>query len=130
VAVRHFPRYHKYTLGTEIRQQAMQICRLIGQAWRNKQAAVPALRRLINAVDDLKLQIQLAKQLQALRNFAHFQRLSELAVSVGKQSGGWYRRASKQPESVVKATERAESLCKHTASTPSVSGHEKRPEAT
>ena len=27
--VRRFPRYHKYTLGSELRQQAMLICRLI-----------------------------------------------------------------------------------------------------
>ena len=31
-AVRLFPRYHKYTLGTELRQQVMQMCRLIMRA--------------------------------------------------------------------------------------------------
>ena len=44
------------------------------------------------AVDDLKLQIQLAKELQVFRNFAEFERLSVLAVQIGKQSGGWLRR--------------------------------------
>ena len=31
--VRHFPRYHKYALGLELRQQAMKICRLIVKAY-------------------------------------------------------------------------------------------------
>ena len=31
-AVRQFTRYYKYTLGTELRRQAMQMCRLIIRA--------------------------------------------------------------------------------------------------
>jgi hypothetical protein len=31
-AVRRFPRYHKYTLGTDLRRQAMNVCRLILRA--------------------------------------------------------------------------------------------------
>jgi hypothetical protein len=31
-AVRRFPRYHKYTLGTELRQAAQRLCRLVGRA--------------------------------------------------------------------------------------------------
>lgn len=31
--VRYFPRYHKYTLGSEMRSQAMRICRLINRAF-------------------------------------------------------------------------------------------------
>jgi len=52
------------------------------------------------AINDLKLQIQLAKELQAFRNFAEFERLSALAVQSGKQSGGWLRKlqALQQPE--------------------------------
>lgn len=107
-SVRHFPRYHKYTLGSEMRGQAMNICRLIQRAWfeqrDKKHNAVPSelpakLDKLINAVDDLKLQLQLAKELQAFRHFAEFQRLAELAVSVGRQSGGWRKRATgRRPE--------------------------------
>lgn len=32
VAVRHFSRYHKYTLGTELRRQGMKICQLVNRA--------------------------------------------------------------------------------------------------
>jgi len=87
-AVRHFPKYHKYTLGTEMRQQAMKICQLVSRAWRNKADAPQALPRLVQAVDDLKIQLQLGKELHVFQNFAEFERLVELTVQVGKQSGG------------------------------------------
>ena len=38
-AVQHFRRYHKYTLGSELRTQTMLICRLVGRAWRDKSKA-------------------------------------------------------------------------------------------
>ena len=31
-AVRQFPRYHKYTLGSELRQTAQRLCRLVAHA--------------------------------------------------------------------------------------------------
>ena len=31
-AVRAFPRYHKYTLGSDLRCQAMNVCRLVARA--------------------------------------------------------------------------------------------------
>ena len=31
-ALRRFPRYHKYTLGTDLRRQAMLMCRLVNRA--------------------------------------------------------------------------------------------------
>jgi len=102
-SVRYFPRYHKYTLGAEMRQQAMCICRLINRAFlykNDKKAKFDAVTQLVMAINDLKLQIQLAKELQVFRNFAEFERLSVLAVQSGKQSGGWLRKlqASQQPE--------------------------------
>ena len=42
LAVRGFPRYHKYTLGSDLRRQALQVCRLIirANAARAQRAAV------------------------------------------------------------------------------------------
>ena len=94
--VRHFPRYHKYTLGSEMRQQVMRVCRLINHAFNHPSQQAEdkriVIQQLVMAVDDLKLQIQLAKELHIFRNFAEFERLSVLAVQIGKQSGGWLRR--------------------------------------
>jgi len=36
-AVYRFPRYHKYTLGSELRKNALLICNLIQRAWRYKE---------------------------------------------------------------------------------------------
>ncbi len=98
-AVKHFPRYHKYTLGTELRRQAMLICQLVARAWREKTQNLDILKRLVATVDDLKIQLQLGKELQVFQNFSVFERLAVLTVTVGKQSGGWLRHSqSKQPE--------------------------------
>lgn len=35
-SVRHFPRYHKYTLGSEMRRQAMKICQRVNRSWHDK----------------------------------------------------------------------------------------------
>ncbi len=69
-AVRHFPRYHKYALGAEPRRQARQV------------------ERLTLAVDDLKVLIQLGKELEAFRRFDEFEAIARLAVAVGRQSAG------------------------------------------
>jgi len=93
VAVRGFPRYHKYTLGTDLRRQAATICRRVAQAARFPEQRVETLKGLVMAVEDLKISIQLAKEVKAFANFAQFQRVVELAVLVGKQSGGWWKQA-------------------------------------
>lgn len=101
-AVRRFPRYHKYALGTDLRRQGMSVCRCIVRA-----AAAAgdqrerALERLVLAVEDLKLSIQLAKELEAFASFAEFARLAELSVTVGKQSGGWRKSARARARPVI-----------------------------
>ncbi len=91
-AVRLFPRYHKYTLGTELRRQAMEVCRLILRAADQRADQLGWVQRLVLAIDDLKLSVQLAKELEAFKSFKEFQTIAELAVAVGKQSGGWRKR--------------------------------------
>ncbi len=102
VAVRGFPRYHKYTLGTDLRRQAALVCRRVAQEARFPDRRVESLEALVLAVEDLKISIQLAKEVQAFANFAQFQRVVELAVRVGKQSGGWWKQArSAAPRTAV-----------------------------
>ena len=73
-----------------MRKQAMWVCRLINRAFMEKESKLDIVKGLVAAINDLKLQIQLAKELQVFRNFAEFERLSTLAVQSGKQSGGWF----------------------------------------
>lgn len=66
------PRYHKYALGGDLRRQAMGVCRLIIRAYNEQHKPLQQVERLVLSLDDLKCQIQLAKELQAFvisRNF-------------------------------------------------------------
>jgi len=92
-AVRQFPRYHKYTLGADLRRQAMNVCRRIIRANSLRQGREQQLEQLVLAVEDLKVLLQLGKEVQAFASFKQFQEAAELAVAVGKQSGGWWKRA-------------------------------------
>ena len=95
-AVRRFPRYHKYTLGADLRRQAMDLCRRIHRALAASDNQADKVSAVIAAVDDLKLSVQLGKELAAFRNFQEFQTIVELAVSVGRQGGGWRKRLRRQ----------------------------------
>ncbi len=86
-AVRQFSRYHKYTVVSDLGKQSMGVIRLILRAYNAEGDRRRQVRRLVLAVDDLKVLVQLGKELQAFANFRQFQRISELAVVIGNQSG-------------------------------------------
>jgi hypothetical protein len=91
----------------------MGICRLIVRAYNEKNDPRRQVNRLVLAVDDLKVQIQLAKELRVFRHFKVFQDIADLVVQVGRQSGGWRRRLEERNSRNRYATRdgRAESLC-------------------
>jgi hypothetical protein len=89
--VRQFSRYHRYTLGTDLRLQAMQLLRLVHKAWRDKSNQSKHLKNLVWAIDDLKLTLQTAKECHALTSFAQFEHLAQQTRSIGKQCGGWLK---------------------------------------
>ncbi len=92
-SVQGFSRYNKYTLGSELRLSALRCCRLLVRALNT--ASSQRLRwvtRLQHQVDDVKLLLQVAKELKMFSSFSQFQALSELAVSLGKQVGQWRRK--------------------------------------
>lgn len=92
-AVRRFPRYHKYTLGSELRQTAQLICRLVARANEARDAGrVAVLDELVGAVEEMKTLLTLAQEIKAFGHFNDFAAAAELTVSLGQQSGGWRRR--------------------------------------
>jgi len=92
-AVRGFPRYYKYTLGSDLRRQAMTVRRLLVRALNAAGAERPRqVERLALAVDDLKFMLQLGQELRAFHSFRQFEAIAALAVEVGRQSGHWRRR--------------------------------------
>lgn len=94
--VRSFARYHKYQLGSDIREQAVQVLRLAHRAWRMRQNQLAQVNALIWAIDDLKLSLQIAKQLKAFKSFAQFEQLATRVLDLGRQTGGWYKHLKQQ----------------------------------
>ena len=94
-AVRAFPRYHQYTHGSDLRRQAMNVCRLVARAAQSRAGPERArlLERLAWQVEDTKMSLRLGKELEVFASFAQFQRLAEQAVAMGRQSGGCWKRA-------------------------------------
>jgi hypothetical protein len=83
--VQGFTRYHKYTLGTQLREQAMWICRILQRALNAQgKRRLNLVLKLQVVVDELKLLIQLSQELKIFRHFSQFQQLAELTVQVGK----------------------------------------------
>jgi hypothetical protein len=100
-AVRRFPRYHKYTHGTRLREQAMAIARLAHRAWRDSAHRAMWTTKLIWAVDDLKLSLQLGKQIEAFVSFAQFDMLARLCSDLGKQCGGWRKQQHRDSQNAT-----------------------------
>lgn len=90
-AVRGFARYHKYTLGADLRAQAMTVLRLCHRAWRDRPRQQHWVSELIWAIDELKLSLQLGSQIHAFKSFAQFELLIRAAEAVGRRAGGWKR---------------------------------------
>ena len=92
-AVRRFPRYHKYTLGTDLRRCAQRLCRLVTRAAQAGAAQrLAVLDELVLTVEEMKTLLTLAQETRAFANFNEFATATELTVGLGKQSGGWRRR--------------------------------------
>jgi len=110
--VRGFVRYHKYTIGADLRNQAMTVVRLCHRAWRERSKQVHWVSELIWAIDELKLTIQLGSQLHAFKSFKQFELIIRAAEEVGRCAGGWKRdlHQKSQNHAVNSSHERAQIL--------------------
>ncbi|MDP2141331.1 MAG: four helix bundle protein [Gammaproteobacteria bacterium] len=89
--VRGFARYHKYTLGTDIRNQAMTVVRHCHRAWRDRARQEYWKSELVWAIDELKLSLQIGSQIHAFKSFSQFESLIRTAEELGRCAGGWKR---------------------------------------
>ncbi len=98
--VRNFSRYHKYTVGSELRQISREVLQLIRRA-NNTPDKTALLLQLRERLEALKLTIRLCKDLQAFPNFNSFQYSINEVVNLSKQNEGWLKSARKRgrPES-------------------------------
>jgi len=85
-----FSRYHKYSLGTELRQASRAVIQQVIRA----NAARERLLQLLKLRDDLEavlVLLRLAKEVKAFKSFQAYQHAAELVVSVCRQNEGWIK---------------------------------------
>lgn len=111
-AVLGFPRFHKYASGAELREAAREVARAAHRAWRAYEDKLELIGRLAFAIDNLKLELQVAKGLHAFKSFAQFEAIARLVSALGRQCGGWQKEQHRkgQNSAASKPTERAQIL--------------------
>jgi len=95
--VRHFSRYHKYTLGTELREVSRDIVKRVIKA-NSSRSKLPELLALRERLEELKLLIRITREAGGFKSFNAFQHAIEGTVSISKQNEGWIRSQSAQRE--------------------------------
>jgi len=91
--VRNFSRYHKYTIGTELRNLSKEIVILIVKANSQKEK-LPELLKLRNQLEELKILIKIVKEIKAFRSFRSFEYSIRGVVEIAKQNEGWIKSQS------------------------------------
>ena len=96
-AVRDFPRYHKYTLGSDLRRLAMRISHTLHSALADTSSErLAQVSTLVVLLDDLKALLVIGKDLLAFKSFYAFEQLIRQARVVSQRAIGWrknlYRR--------------------------------------
>lgn len=92
-AVAGFSRYHKYSLGAELRRSAMQLLGLVVRAARASAQRGVELERLVLTAEQIKAQLALARELKTFKSFTIWADLAALSVTISKQSEGWLQQA-------------------------------------
>jgi hypothetical protein len=90
--VREFSRFHKYTLGARLRDSALDLVLLVARANRREER-VATLDLLCRQVEELKVLMNLGKELQAFQSFREFAQLMEQVVNIARQAEGWRKKS-------------------------------------
>lgn len=86
--VRGFEKYHKYTIGVDLRNESKALLYLIHRANIHEEKSVQLLQ-LRDKCEEVKMLIQLTKELKAFNSFKQFEHSSKLIVEICKQSQAW-----------------------------------------
>ena len=88
--VKNFSRYHKYTVGTELRNLSREILTLIIKANQAKDKK-EALLKVREKLEELKISIKICKEIKAFRSFKSFENSIRSVVTIAKQNEGWLK---------------------------------------
>ena len=95
-SVARFPRYHKYTLGAELRRGVQSLLGAIMRCASARETRTAELERLILIVEQVKTQLALAREIRVFASFNDFAQAAETAVVLGRQSEGWLRQVRRK----------------------------------
>lgn len=88
--VRGFDRYHKYTIGSEMRNLARTILVLVAKA-NTRVCRQKCLEEALDKVEELRILVNVAREIKAFRQFKSFEFVTRLIVDISKQCEGWSR---------------------------------------
>ena len=86
--VKNFDKYHKYTIGEDLRNYSKELLFMIHRV-NSSHEKMQKLQSMTNRCEDLKMLVNLAKELQAFKSFKQFETMSKHTVDVCKQSQAW-----------------------------------------
>ncbi len=90
-----FSRYHKYTLGADLRNQSRAVVTQVIQANHSPQKYTE-LVQLRARLEELLLLTRIGKEVQAFKSFKAFKYIIEKLVSISRQNEGWIKSAAKR----------------------------------
>jgi hypothetical protein len=88
--VRNFSRYHKYTLGSDLRQQSRELVTVIIRA-NSRREKLPVLYELRERLDALLVLLRIGQEVRAFQNVTAYGRAAELVVALSRQNEGWIK---------------------------------------
>jgi len=88
--VRNFSRYHKYSLGGDLRDGARRVLRLIVRANARHDKA-PLLLEMREELEELKVLLRLGHDVKAFGNFNSFEHAMTVVTDIAKQNEGWLK---------------------------------------
>lgn len=88
--VKNFEKYHKYTIGVDLRTHSKEMLFLINKAniGTNRLEKLTELR---DTCEELKMLIRVTKELKAYKSFKQFEHSSRLTVDVCRQAQSWLK---------------------------------------
>ncbi len=97
--VKGFSRYHKYTIGTRLRETCWEMLNLIIKANNTlKNERYPVLEALRDKAEETNIALILGKELKAFSNYNSYEYAARLGHEIAKQCEGWLQ-SSFRPES-------------------------------
>lgn len=98
LAVRAFPQYHRYVLGTQMRTQALALLSLIVEAMPPENRVLK-VSKLCDDAESMKLLCNVAKEVKAFASFKQFMLIMEQVIDLTRQAVGWRKGLQlKKPE--------------------------------